>query len=196
MERTVEPRLECCPDALRYKDTGLAWVEVCTTRRRDGPVPLDCSHRHSHATYLVESDWPFCPRHHDRCLNSILMAAGRVTSMRAKGAQIGSATSPRASSRWSASGRASPWPVSPLHPPCCGQASPGCHSPRLMIPCPLSPTASSRAWASAQTVQVGPSQKAPWVTGRWQVARQLLTVSTLTFVLVPPYPHPTPPRSR
>lgn len=139
---------------------GQTWVEVCSVRRRDGPVLLDCYYRDSHGHLLnTKSDCPFLPCHHNRCSNSTPMAAGRATSMRAKGAQTVLATSPRASSRWSASGWASLWPASPLPPPLCDQASPGYHNLRLTIPCHLSPTASSLGWASAQTVQVRPPRR-------------------------------------
>lgn len=133
---------------------GQTWVEVCSVRR-DGPVLLD-----GHGYMLnTKSDCPFHSCHHNRCLNSTPMAAGRATSMRAKGAQTVLATSPRASSRWSASGWAFLWPASPLHPPLCGQVSPGYHSPQPTIPCHPSPTASSLGWASAQTVQVRPPRR-------------------------------------
>lgn len=139
---------------------GQTWVDVCSVRRKGRSVLLDYYYRDSHSHLLdIKSDYPFCPCCHNRCLNSTLMAAGKAISMRAKGAQTVLATSPRALSRWSASGWAYLWPASLLHPPCCGQASPGYHSPRLMMPCHLSPMASSLGWASAQTAQVRPPRK-------------------------------------
>lgn len=69
-----------------------------------------------------------------RCLSSIPMAAGRATSMRARGARTVWATSPQASWRWSASGWASSHLASHLLPPPCAQASLGHHSPLPMTP--------------------------------------------------------------
>lgn len=100
-----------------------------------------------------------------RCLSSIPMAAGRATSMRARGARTVWATSPRASSRWSASGWASLRPASPLHPLPCALASPGHRSPLLTTPCTLLRMASSLGWASAQTAQVHPPGGQHWAPG-------------------------------
>lgn len=104
---------------------------------------------------------PICPR----CLSSIPMAAGRATSMRARGAQTGWATSLRASSRWSANGWACLHPAFPPRPPPCAQASPGWLSPLLMTPCTPLRMASCLGWASAQTAQVCPPRGSAGLRG-------------------------------